>query len=249
MYDQKDYYNAPDNTEPTVPQKPSQLEPTQPCGTEPTVPQDGTPQPKDSCALRRISNVLSGVFSPLLIPTYTYAIVMWTTRLSALPEKMRLISSLIVFLITAIVPFGVILAMIRHGKIDNPAITNRHQRTVPFIVTIICYFVAAFYTWHLPFWIPRFFLGAAIATIIASVINVYWKISAHATAMGGFCAVLVFIGLAHINTVVILHWISVAFIISGAVCSARLYLERHTPAQVYAGWALGFCVAFVTILL
>ena len=39
-------------------------------------------------------------------------------------------------------------------------------------------------------------------------------------------------------------------VLCGAVGTARLVLDKHTPAQVYAGWALGAacCTVFLSFL-
>lgn len=203
----------------------------------------------DSKILTVISSVLSAVFSPLLVPTYAYAIAMWTTRLSILPERIRLVSSLIVFGITAIIPFAIILFMIRKGLASGPALESRSDRPIPYTITIICYLFSAWYLWRLPHWIPMFFVAAAIAALLGVLINIKWKISAHATSMGGLCAAIAYIGATSQFIVVFLPWLCGIILISGAVCSARLYLMRHTPAQVYAGWCLGFIVTLICLYL
>lgn len=197
--------------------------------------------------LTTISNILSAVFSPLLVPTYAYSIALWTTRMSVLPERTRLISSLVVFAITALIPFSIILFMIRKGLASGPALESRSDRLIPYTVTIICYLFTAWCVWLLPHWIPMFFIAAAIAAFLDVLINIKWKISAHATSMGGICAAVLFIGLTSQSTVVYLPWLCGIILLSGAVCSARLFLNRHTPAQVYAGWSLGFIVTLISL--
>lgn len=209
-----------------------------------------TPERKSSentHLLTTISNILSAVFSPLLVPTYAFAIAMWTTRMSVLPERTRLISSLVVLAITALIPFSLILFMIRKGLASGPALESRSDRPIPYTVTIICYLFTAWCLWLLPRWIPLFFIAAAIAALLGVLINIKWKISAHATSMGGLSAAMVFIGISSQSTVVYLPWLCGIILISGAVCSARLYLKRHSPGQVYAGWSLGFIVTLVTL--
>ncbi len=203
----------------------------------------------DSKILTIVSNILSAVFSPLLVPTYAYAIAMWTTRLSTFPERTRLVSSLIVFVITAIIPFAVILFMIRKGLASGPALESRSDRPIPYTVTIICYLFSAWWLWPLPHWIPMFFVSAAISALFGVLINIKWKISAHATSMGGLCAAILYIGFTSQFTVVFLPWLCGIILLSGAVCSARLFLKRHTPAQVYAGWSLGFIVTTICLYL
>lgn len=201
--------------------------------------------PGKSKILVGISNFFSGVFLPLLVPTYAFATALWVTSLSMLPERLRLFSSALIFIITTIPPLVTILFLMRKGKVKDVSINDPKDRPIPYLVTIVSYFVAAFFLREWPHWIPMFFMGAAVAAIIASLITFRWKISAHATSMGGFTALLIYIGIHNLETVMIIPWIAVAIFCSGAVGSARIYLGRHTPAQVYAGWLLGLIMDYI----
>ncbi|MCM1223076.1 MAG: hypothetical protein NC548_52350 [Lachnospiraceae bacterium] len=196
------------------------------------------------------SLVLSGVFSPLLVPTYACAIALWITRLSILPERTRFLLSLIVFMVTAVVPMAVIILMMRMGKVSDTAISDRKQRGIPFIVTALCYLGVFFFMRqiHAPHWLSMFFLGAFASTAAAMLINLFWKISAHGMVMGGLCALVLFIAYKGLGTVWMLPWITAAVLLAGAVGSARLYLGRHTPGQVYAGLLLGLGLVTLVVL-
>ena len=197
--------------------------------------------------MKKIASCISTVFSPLLVPTYSYATALWITPLAVLPERVRLISSLMIFLITATIPMATILMLMRTGRIGDYAITDRRQRTVPMIVAILCYVGASFYLRfvHAPGFLIHFFIGAAAAAVLALGINFRWKISAHMTAIGGYCALLIWIAVHALGIVMMMPWITGAVIIAGCVGSSRLYLLRHTPAQVYAGFCLGAVCAFL----
>ncbi len=195
--------------------------------------------------LKVISDFFSGVFIPLLVPTYAFAMALWVSPLAVLPERIRFLSSLVIFLITTLPPLATILFLMRKGKVKDVAINDPKDRPIPYLVTIICYFIAALFLRKWPHWLPMFFTGAAFVAIIANMITLKWKISAHAASMGGFTSLLIYIGIHHLNVVMIIPWIAVAIFCSGAVGSARIYLERHTPAQVYAGWGLGLIVTYL----
>ncbi len=187
-----------------------------------------------------LSNFFSGVFLPLLVPTYSYIIALWTTYLSRSPERLRLMSSVVVFALTALIPLAVILFLMRRGKVSDVSIDNPRERTIPYLATILCYFLVAIYLWLMPRWLPMFFVGAGVAAMIATIITFKYKISAHTTSMGGLCALIFFTGVHHLAVVPILPWLSLAILVSGAVGSARIYMSRHTASQVYSGWLLGF---------
>lgn len=51
-------------------------------------------------------------------------------------------------------------------------------------------------------------------------------------------------GLASVNAMI---WLTAIIIAGGLVGSSRLVLERHTPAQVFAGWLWG-CVCVFSLM-
>ncbi len=197
--------------------------------------------------LHTIALTLSAVFSPLLVPTYACAMTLWITPLAILPERMRFAVAAVIFLITAAVPMGLIIYLMRTGKVGDSAISVRRQRTVPYLVTAIAYVGAAVFLGceHAPRWLTCFYSGAAFACLVALAINTAWKISAHLTTIGGLCALVLFIATFRLGIVNMLAWVSVVFVLAGAVGTARLCLHRHTPGQVYAGFALGFIVEWI----
>ena len=84
--------------------------------------------------------------------------------------------------------------------------------------------------------------------LINAVVNLKWKISAHAAAMGGLVAMLFRIATMHQSVVDLNIWISAVVVLAGAIMTARVYLQRHTLMQVIAGCANGFlCVWLLTM--
>ncbi len=192
-----------------------------------------------------LSNTFSGVFLPLFVSTYAFILAISLTPLSQAPFKSRLISAMIVFALTALIPLGAIFFLMRKGKVSDVSINNPRERKIPYLITIICYFATALFLGFMPRWLPMFFVGAAISAIIASIITLKYKISAHTMSIGGLCSMLIFIGINHLTSENILPWVCVAILLSGAVGSARVYLGRHTSSQVYSGWLLGLIVTFI----
>lgn len=198
-------------------------------------------------ALRAVANTLSGIFSPLFVPTFAVILAFWVTPLAHAPERARLTSAAVVFLVTAIVPLGVIIGLIRLGKVTDLAIDDRRQRTIPFAVSVACYLAAAVYLrmCQAPAWLWLFFVAAAVAALCALFISFRWKISAHSLGMGGMCGMVIWLALHRLAGEDATTLIIILTVLSGAVASARVYLGRHTPAQTYAGWLLALFLALV----
>ena len=201
--------------------------------------------------VERGAQIFSDVFSPIVLPAYMMAIAMWITPLVSVPEKARFIAMGIVVVLTAIVPTAVILTLIKLGRVSDVSLSSRSERTLPYIVTIICYLATAIFLKNIsmPHWLPAFYLGAAGASVIAFLITMRWKISAHGSAVGGFAAAIIWLA-AHGQLLLgVRWWVSGAILLCGVIGSARLILKRHTPAQVYAGLILGAASVIIALIL
>lgn len=197
----------------------------------------------------RLAQVISDVFSPLLIPAYTCAVMMWFTYLVLLPERTRLYTTMVIALLTAVLPSLLILLLRRIGKVSDAAISKRSERFLPMGLAVLCYLGAAWYLYyvHAPWWAGRFYLGAAIACIIAMVITLRWKISAHTTAISGMLGMILWLAFRHLLLLHPMWVITVAMMLCGIIGSCRLMLRRHSFAQVGAGFLLGLACAIVTL--
>lgn len=77
------------------------------------------------------------------------------------------------------------------------------------------------------------------------IVTLRWKISMYMTAIGALCGFVFILGIKYLGDVI--NLLPLLILVSGLVASARLYLKRHTPAQVYAGYIYG-AVAVVAIM-
>ena len=201
--------------------------------------------------LERLAQVLSDLFSPIVLPAYMMAVAMWLTPLSVAPERIRLVTMVVVVVLTAIVPTAVILTLIKLGKVKDVSLSNRSERYIPYVVSILCYLATALFlgSVNAPMWLRSFYIGAALAGMLAYAITSRWKISAHSSSVGGVAAALMWMGYKGLLLVGTPYWISGAILLCGLIGTSRLILQRHTPAQVFAGYALGalseLCVLFL----
>ena len=98
----------------------------------------------------------------------------------------------------------------------------------------------------MPFWFIMLNVSSLIVMALAIVVTLWWKISAHMFGVGGLMGGVVAVSyfVEHINP----HYLIMALLlISGLVGSSRLLLKKHTPAQVYTGFLLGFMVTFIRV--
>ncbi|QCD40334.1 MULTISPECIES: phosphatase PAP2 family protein [Duncaniella] len=201
--------------------------------------------------MKRISEILSVLFSPLLVPTYGMILAAFLTILRYLPVNLLCTAVGITFVITCLIPVSIIMALFRSGMVSDPGLNERKERYLPYGAVVLCYLGCGFFFFKAsaPLWLPMFFAGAALATVINVAVNYWWKISAHAAAMGGLVALLFRIVASHYALYNMNLWLSTVIILAGAVMTARVYLGRHTLWQVLAGCANGFiCVYLMSML-
>ncbi|MBC5632805.1 phosphatase PAP2 family protein [Parabacteroides hominis] len=199
--------------------------------------------------MRLFSNIISGMFHPLLMVTYGVVLALTFTYLAIYPPAMKLLLAGGAFLSTAVIPGAFILMMVKNGAAVDMELSDRHERVVPYLIFITSIMVCAFYMYKmmLPFWFISLLLGACVALILALLINFFWKISAHAIGIGGLLGGIM--GVARIHLINPYWAFIIVIIIAGLVGTSRIFLKRHTPMQVYAGFCLGFICTFVASFL
>lgn len=188
------------------------------------------------------------LFAPLLIPTWGMVAASTLSVLAILPLKVLATATAVVCGLTALIPTATIGAMYRMGTIKDPGLTERRERTIPYIIAGICYCVCSWWLSHAgaPAWLSRFILGGAAAIAVIAVVNLRWKISAHAAGVAGLVAMFMRLATAHQCVHDLNWWITGSIIIAGAVMSTRVYMQRHTLLQVLAGAAVGYSSVWLT---
>lgn len=204
-----------------------------------------------SKTLHILSQTISGLLYPLFMPTYGMVLYMMAMkhRLTHLPNLYINMSIGGTVFLSAIVPILLIILLWKTGSISSLTITDAKQRTTPYIYTLICF----------GFWcvfihiirLPKVWLviaiGATCALLCVTIINYWWKISAHLTAMGGLlggiCSIALFYNTLPTALIIII------LVLSLLLMYARLYLNAHTPLQVVCGYLLGILSTFIPNLI
>ena len=186
---------------------------------------------------------ISNVFHPLLVLTVTAIVICIFTPMSIYPLQVKLFFVGEVFFYSLFMPALSITLMHVFHLVGHWALRDRRDRALPFLVNFICYSMnlyALHHTGFIPQWVLSIYWASVILTFIAWIVSFWWKISAHASAdAAGATAFLI---LHYWFPLTMPLWLGLAaVIIVGFVCTTRLYLGRHTLAQVAAGSLLGIC--------
>jgi membrane-associated phospholipid phosphatase len=205
----------------------------------------------------RIAIILSVVFHPLILTTYLFTLLFLLSPdlvgVSAL--ELPALGSLLLLLLlnTFIAPALVIYYFQKLGIISSLYVDDLAERRLPYLACIIIYALATYlFGWQLE---PIGQLAPQISIILGSVtvslalmtaITLFWKVSAHATGIGG--AITMLAGLMiRSGESSIFYPLLITIVIAGWLLSARLYLNAHTPAQVLVGFICGILVSSMTV--
>lgn len=195
----------------------------------------------------------------MLVPTYALLLLLavnpYAFGTGSLFDTKAVLLLVYVFTTSALIPGIGIAVMKPLGFVQNLESPERQERTGPYIVTGI------FYLWlyknistggHVPPLYVVCLLGATISLFLAFFINIFTKISAHATGMGGLVAMLLLssfewpgamLGLAVPGLSLELSLpvaAGLAVVLAGLVGTARLVLKAHVPMDLWQGYAVGF---------
>lgn len=196
---------------------------------------------------QRLVQSISNIFHPLLTLTYTAIIISVFTLVRLMPFQYKAWFVGIVAIYTLVLPALIITLLHITGFIGHWALRDRRDRMVPFFTNFVCYTACAYLLYNddnLPNWVVMPYAGSVFLTFVAWIVSWKWKISAHAAANAAGATYFLLLYRYFMDDIPL--WLPLfAIIVVGAVCSTRIYLGRHTLAQVSLGTLLGI----VSILL
>jgi hypothetical protein len=193
-----------------------------------------------SPALRGAAKVISYLFHPLFIPVYFGWFLIYVLRLFPAADGFRQTMLLVQFFVSyTLLPLVTVLISKALGFIDTIYLKTQKDRIIPYIASMIFYFWMWYVSNNLGF--PgesvAFSLAAFLAICFGVFVNSFFKVSMHALSMG---VVVAWFFLFSFNSTANLgFYLSLALLIAGIVCTARLMVEAHRPFDIYAGLFLG----------
>ena len=190
---------------------------------------------------KKLAQVISVVFYPLFIPTYAYTILLTMPAYfsALLPASSKWMLLGLIFLTTCLLPTLFFLVMIKTKIVSSTWLSNREDRTFPYTVSIIFFYLTYYMLRKLqvsPVF-TYFMIGGTFLNVLILGINFIWKISSHMASVGAVVGMMV--GLSYFLGTFYFGLIAGTIVASGLVGFARLKLQAHSPAQVYAGFLLG----------
>lgn len=194
--------------------------------------------------LIRCARVVSYLCVPYAIPLVAVTLLLFGTYLNNLPLSDRLSLLAITTAFTLLFPAsGIGLYMCLH-KLKPSHFHARRNRLIPHLIIILSYIfcLVIMIRMRLPWYMTGIILSVLLMLATSMIASLKWKLSEHTMGMGAILAGLVYFSIWYgFNPIV---WLGVFILLAGCVGTAVLILGRHTPIEVFLGYALGyFCVA------
>ena len=198
--------------------------------------------------MKVLAFAVSILFHPLLLPLYVLFITFHTgTVFTYVPAYTQNMSYLLTLFGVILIPLLCLPLLKWFGLIEGYRLMQKQDRVFPVLVTIAGTFIVFYFSRNLPYSniVRQLYLIMVIMLSGFMIVTLRWKISMYMTAIGALCGFVFILGIKYLGDVI--NLLPLLILVSGLVASARLYLKRHTPAQVYAGYIYG-AVAVVAIM-
>jgi hypothetical protein len=199
---------------------------------------------KHSAAVTFFAKLFSYFFHPLFIPLYVgyYLVFIHQGYFAGYNEKTKIWILLRIALNMVFFPALSVLLLKQVGFIESIFLRKQRDRIIPYMAAGIFYF------WmylvfknqiELPQILTAFTFGVFLASSVALIANIYFKISMHAIGCGGMIGLLMVVLKTTPFSPFTLPLIS-AILITGIVCTSRLIVSDHTQKDIYMGLFWGF---------
>ena len=193
----------------------------------------------------------SYLFHPLFIPLYVILFLVYIDSsafagFSAMQKKQTIF---IISLNLIFFPLLSVLLLKAVGFIDSIFLRTQKDRIIPYIAAGI-FFFWAYQVFkeqsQYPLLLTSYILGIFLASSLALLVNIYFKVSMHAIGMGGWLGLFL---VMFKNQSMLMTWpLALVILITGLTCTSRLILSSHKPRDIYAGIFVGLITQFAAAI-
>ena len=146
-------------------------------------------------------------------------------------------------------PLSLAAILYLRGAIKTFNARDRNERVLLLTFALLMYTLTAIVLLRIqvPNLFKAYFIAIAVVTLVTLIITAIYRISLHAAGFGGLLSLVMFmIMLYHIRSV----WQLVTVVlIGGGVMSSRMYLEDHSPTEVWSGLFAGAAVMGLSLFI
>ena len=196
---------------------------------------------------------ISLLINPMLMPTVMFAVIFYFAPEAAKPLNMEQAPFLLlsVALTTFLIPIISLGTLKFTATISNFWLNNRKERILPFFFMTVFYGLTA-YMFITKIKVNGFLtvilITMTVMVLVVTLITIYWKISVHSTALSGLVGFILGL-MVKVPSTELLYPLVTSILLTGAVMSARLALNAHTPVQILGGSIVGLIMGVGSIVL
>lgn len=195
--------------------------------------------------MRFTSKFISLLFNPILMPL-AGALLYFYISPRFTPERTKRLMLLGILIITAVIPYLFYLLLRNLGWVTHKDLTDIKERKIPLYLCIIVTYITIIKI--TPSTISHelyFFFVGVLGTLISCLVLVYANFKASMHMMGLWGVTTFVIGLSVHFQLNLITLIAILILCMGAVATSRLYLERHTVAELLIGSLIGLVPQFI----
>ena len=198
-------------------------------------------QPRNS-VIRLVAKIISYVFHPLFVPVYIawFLISVQPYMFGSFTTTEKKITVLRFFIMYSFFPLVTVLLAKALGFLDSIFLKTQKERVIPYIACGIYYFWMCYVLRNQDQFskeVVQLSMAIFIASSIGLIVNIYMKVSMHAISVGILLAFMVLLAMTQPGNYTV--YLSISFLMAGMVCTSRLILSDHTPAEIYIGLLVG----------
>ena len=198
--------------------------------------------------VRKLALSLSVIFQPLLMPSLVFGVLFFgVPQATSIPESFKLRLFYLIVSSTLLIPMVLMLGLRWSGLIKSLHFEEKSDRRTPFVLVTFFYLLTTYFLKGKTELDPILWQGMGVITCSVALltgVTFFWKMSAHMTGFGGLLAVLGVLGI-YFPSLGLAYLLVATLILGGLVASARLYLDAHSPSEVYAGLLVGFSTCWL----
>ena len=194
------------------------------------------------------ARVISMVFTPFYLPIVGLVALFFLSYLSLMPTAYKLQVLTLVYFFTILLPTVLIHLYRKYQGWNLIELGHKERRMVPYVISILCYFFCVYIMdkLHIPHFMGTIVSAALAIQIVCALVNVWWKISTHTSAIGGVAgALFVFGELFGFNPI---WWLCLVLILAGVLGTSRMILRQHSLSQVVAGFLVGVVCSILGLI-
>lgn len=205
---------------------------------------------RHSVIVTALAKIISIVFHPLFIPLYVayYLVFVHDSYFTGYSDKARSWVLIRIALNMVFFPAITVLLLKGVGFIDSIYLRSQKDRIIPYMAAGIFFFwmyLVFRNQTEIPQILTAFTFGAFLASSVALIANIYFKISMHAIGCGGMIGLMIVVLNTNPSSPFTLP-LMIAIFITGLVCTSRLIVSDHRPGDIYTGLFVGFFCQFIS---